>query len=194
MEQSLKEWIPLLGALITAVSAAVAAVVIHRQRLEHERTINEVEALRLLLDEGAQLLEEGFQIEGEFSLRAVAWEDRETLDEYQDALDTRSQEYARQAMRYQARLQLWFPPDEPVVALWEQAYRAIGSALSVFRAGLAPSTRPGDPDYGSMEQEAAESAFEWFGAARKVMRPHLADESPGRDVRWSLRQRRSWTS
>lgn len=189
------DWIPLFAAVLTALTAAAAALMLHRQRLAHEREMNEIDALRLLLYEGALLLEDGFEIYGDLSRRAVAREGEETLVEFQHAVAENAADYTRRSKRYQARLQLWFGADEPVVQLWQEAHWAVGSALSVFRDGLAPSTHPADPEYGIIESEAAEAAFAWKAAARKAMRPHLErDVADDEGVPARTQRQRGWVS
>jgi hypothetical protein len=157
------DWIPLAGTVLAAAAAGYVALRVHRQRLHHELVLDEIDTLRQLLAEGAQLLQDGFNLQRAHMDRM---EVSETAVNTPSDLDRRWLDFVLVAEHYANRLGLWFADDYPLVVHWATWQRELAAAWDA-------ASRMESQSYESHRESAATAGKAWMAAARTKNRPLL---------------------
>lgn len=159
----LSDVVAVAGIITAPMVAGVVALVLHRQRLTHERGMHDRERLRHLLDEGARLQWQGrTAIVDAMTLPSDT--DAPTKKEAEDRILAMGMEFAP----YVARLCLWLADDDPVVVNWRKLHEQLGQFIGVPPGPRSEYLRVLLPDF-----DAAAAA--WIATAREMTRARLDD-------------------
>jgi uncharacterized protein YigA (DUF484 family) len=158
--------VALAGVITAPLVAGVVAVVLQRQRLRHERSLNDVDRLREVADDGLKLLSRlvnhVFEVVHTHSPdgREDAWRRIEALT---------SSEFGLQ----HDRLRLWFGEDHGLSRAWDEVMSALSNVESAMRPTLVGGTGDKREQHNTLYERAValqRLAETWIDEGREVVR------------------------
>lgn len=148
-----------IGGVVLPAVAAYVTLKIHKERLSHERRLEDLRALRQVAAEGAAIL----RVRPSDEVRQWAASSRESGDR-QPSPPFPSLESVNVLGDYFQRLRIWFPEGHPVVQRW-------GDVMSTSHAVTFRGSDISAEDVGKLLSRFHEAKAAWFAAVRASIGP-----------------------
>lgn len=160
--------VAIAGVVTAPVVAGAVAVAVHRQRLRHERELNDVARLREVVDDGVVLVSRLVKHAYEARHRIDAENDPVSGEEAWDRLHALMAEFGL----YDNRLRVWFGPDHPLHERWWEVVGVLGSVVAAITPTLIGGTDKRQAEELLFEHVTAleNAGNAWLEEARAVVR------------------------
>ena len=159
--------VAIAGVVTAPAVAGAVAVAIHRQRLGHEREVNDVDRLRDVVDDGVVLVTRLVKHAYEARHRMDAENRPVSREEAADRLQALHADFGL----YDNRLRVWFGSDDQLHKQWWEVVGALSAVNSAITSTLSGGTdKQAERQLFDRVTELETAGRAWLEEARAVVR------------------------